>query len=75
MSICEMLEVEKTQIERNWLVKAEPFYLSEERVSIPQFMDYIVGGDADAFKQSYSCYKIDEKGFTTGEKIHNYFMS
>lgn len=75
LPVDEMLKSEKRQIERNWIARSEPYSLSENMVSISQFIDYIVGEDTDIFRQKYSCYQMEESDCSIGEKVHNYIKS
>lgn len=67
----EMLEKERVQIEKYCLSKSVPYNLSESKVSVTQFMDYIVQGETDVFKKVYEVYmgKTDEG--TIGKAIHS----
>lgn len=71
ISIDEMLEKERVQIEKYCLSKSVPYYLSEHVVSIAQFMDYIVSERTDAFKRIYEVYMGKTDGLTVGMTIHN----
>lgn len=67
----EMLRIEKRMIERYHLIKATPYCLWEDQVTIPQFIDYIVAGDVEAFKQTYVCYQDGDSDAAVGRQIHD----
>lgn len=71
LPIQQMLEAEKKQIEKQWICFTTPYSLSEEHVTIPQFVDYIAGGDTKIFKHTYDCYQ-EKENLTIGQRIHQY---
>lgn len=68
----EMLSVEKWKMEKYCLQKSVPYHFVESTVAIPQFIDYIVCGDTNVFKQKYECYKAQGN---VGEEVHEYIKN
>lgn len=68
----EMLSMEKNQIEKRYLSKAVPYSLSENMVSINQFIDYIVTCGSKVFKHVHGVYFTAENALTIGIQIHKY---
>ena len=67
-----MLSVEKWKMEKYCLQKSVPYHFVESTVAIPQFIDYIVCGDTNVFKQKYECYKAQGN---VGEEVHEYIKN
>lgn len=70
----ELLNMERNQVEKSWLIKSIPYSLSEWGITIQQFIDYLTRRDTkgkDIFQQTYKCYQI-ESGATVGAMIYNY---
>lgn len=71
----EMLKLEKDIIEKYSIIKTTPYSLSENVVTISEFIDYIVLGEVDAFRQTYKCYEQDSDDMEIGTKIHKYIKN
>lgn len=68
----EMLSIERKNIENCYLSKGIPYYLSENVISIAQFIDYVTTWGSDIFKCEYECYYEPESNSTIGALIHVY---
>nr|WP_302167733.1 hypothetical protein [uncultured Schaedlerella sp.] len=66
----DMLIAEKMQIEKFWISKDCPYNLSENNVSILQFIDYVSNGENDIFKRTYECYQGSESTQSIGTNVH-----
>lgn len=71
----EMLKIEKKTIEKLWVSRSTPYSLSENMVTITQFIDYIACGEIDVFNRSYECYQQTSDSLTIGAKIHEYIKN
>ena len=58
------------QIEKFWISKDCPYNLSENNVSILQFIDYVSNGENDIFKRTYECYQGSESTQSIGTNVH-----
>lgn len=71
----EMIEMEKKWIEKYAISKSIPYCLIENRVTIPQYIDYIMSGDCKIFRYTYECYQGQENECTIGSQIHECVVS
>lgn len=75
LPVNEMLDAERNAIEKYRISKSTPYSLSENSVTISQFIDYVALGKVEIFKQTYACYQQDSDNFTIGTKIHEYIKN
>lgn len=68
----DILEKEKTWIEKYCILKLTPYCMRESEVTILQFVDYILSNDIGMFKHAYACYQGEERALSLGIRIHEY---
>lgn len=68
----ELLNVEKKQIERWKITKSTPYNLSENDISVEQFIDYIAIGNVDIFNRKYEAYTGSSEDLCIGTRVHEY---
>lgn len=66
----DMLELEKRNIETCLLCKTTPYNLTENQLSISQYIDYVATGNTNAFDHTYECYRKGQEKGTIGFEIH-----
>ena len=71
----ELLDAEKEQIERWRITKSVPYNLSENDVSVEQFIDYIAVGNSDVFSYVYETYTGCSENLSIGMRGHEYIRS
>lgn len=70
----EMLNAEKRFIEKYSIIKSVPYSLTENEITISQYIDYILAGETDSFSQVYECYYNNDDS-SIGETVHRNMIS
>lgn len=72
-----LARVEKRRIEGKYLIKAMPFYISENMIGLSQYLDYVVNMDEELKLEEQKSYQNNLKygDGLSGEHIHYYIKS